>query len=159
MGSKIKREEKQENQVTLEESWEKMKDIYVSTLEVSVENAKRIDNLLNIRDLVIKFYGTDYLDAMYDEDRFIAYLKEMQSLSIETYERMLDIARTFELKDFLLEDMPDWYAHLIPSVNRIESMPQLVEGALVFLSVKPFGEKMMQMHHAIMDEAEARERA
>ena len=155
MSAKIKREEKTQYP-PIEETWENNKQVFINTCEVNVENAKRIDNLLNIRDLAYKFWG-DMLDKQYDGEERIEYFKTLQDLSIRTYQKILDIIKTFELEEFLKEDMKDYFEDLMPKVDDVTIEEDLLEGMLIFLSVKPYGERMMQLHYTMMNEAEQRE--
>lgn len=139
---------------TLEETWENAKQAFVNTAEVSVELAKRIDNLMNIRDMVYKFWETS------DREGYpvtMRYLKNKMELSVMTYKRILEIVKTFEMEEFLKEDMKDYFEELIPNVDELVAEEDLLDAAIVFLTVKPWGEKMTALHHTMLDEKKQRE--
>lgn len=143
----------QEDIPTLEETWENAKQAFLNTAEVSVELAKRIDNLMNIRDMVYKFW-----DVRHETEGItLEYLKSKQELSIQTYKNILDIVVDFQMDEFLKEDMKDYFDVLIPKVEEIESEEDLIDAAIIFLTVKPWGEKMTALHHTMLDEKKQRE--
>ena len=138
---------------TLEETWENAKQAFVNTAEVSVELAKRIDNLMNIRDMVYKFWDGRGVDHTIT----VEYLKEKLNLSIQTYKNIYDIVIDFEMEEFLKEDMKDYFDVLIPKIEEIEYEEDLLDAAIIFLTVKPWGEKMTALHHTMLDEKKQRE--
>ena len=142
----------------IEETWEKVKQVYVTTLEVNVQLAKRIDNMLNLRDLAFKMLGEDYMWAMEEEQRMDLF-RWMQETSIKAYSDMLKIAQGWTLEQFAMEDMPDWYEDLIPKPEDISSEVELLMAAIIFISVKPYGERMTMVHQQIQDEIKMREEA
>ena len=136
----------------IEETFENAKQAFVNTLEVSITLAKRVDNLLNIRDYASSFWkGSTFLDGMISADR-MDYFKSLQDLSVAVYEALLDRTKQFELEEFLKEEMPDDYEDTIPNISVIETEHELCSAGLVFLTVKPFGEKMTALHHTLLDE-------
>lgn len=143
----------QEDIPTLEETWENAKQAFVNTAEVSVELSKRIDNLMNIRDMVYKFWETRGDVSKIN----LGYLKGKLELSKFTYETILAVVREFEMEEFLKEDMKDYFESIIPKVEEINSEEELLDAAIIFLTVKPWGEKMTALHHTMLDEKKQRE--
>lgn len=142
----------------IEETFEKAKQVIINTLEVSIKLAGRIDNLLNIRDYALKFWGNE-LDNVFDDEAKVRYFKTLQGVSITAYQAVLEATKSFALEDFLKEDMPDYYEEIIPSVDDVTSTGELCVAGLIFLTVKPFGEKMTALHHQMLDEKSQRELA
>ena len=142
----------------IEETFEKIKHVFTTTLEVNVQIAKRIDNMLNLRDLAYKMLGEDYMWALEEEQRIELY-KWMQDVSVEHYQKMLDIAKEWTIGQFTEEDMPDWFDELIPKPDKIESEMDLLMASIIFLTVKPYGERMAMMHQQMLDEMEMRKEA
>lgn len=141
----------------LEETFDNAKQAFINTLETSIIIAKRVDNLLNIRDYLIGYWkSTNKLDSMMPMDR-MAYFKEMQLKTVMVYEQLLEATKTFELEEFCKEEMKDYYEDIIPSIEEIDSEQDLCTAGLIFLTVKPFGEKMTALHHTILDEKKQRE--
>lgn len=143
----------QEDIPTLEETWENAKQAFINTAEVSVQLAGRIDNLMNIRDMVYKFW-----EPRGEFDKItLDYLKEKLEFSKFIYERVLTIVKTFEMDEFLKEDMKDYFEEIIPKPEDILNEEDLLNAAIVFLTVKPWGEKMTALHHTMLDEKKQRE--
>jgi hypothetical protein len=112
---------------------------------------------MNIRDYASKFWANS---ANAEENPFkadpVGYSKSLMELSIQIYKDMLEIVKTFDLEEFEKEDMKDYFEELMPVVEAIEDEDSLCAAGLVFLTVKPFGEKMTALHLTIMDEVEQR---
>ena len=70
---------------------------------------------------------------------------------------MLEIVKSFELKEFKKEDMKDYFEELMPVIEAINDEDELCAAGLVFLTIKPFGEKMTALHHTVLDEVAQRE--
>lgn len=157
--AKIKKPEfKQPELPPIEETFENAKQAFINTLEVSVQLAERIDNLLNIRDYANKFFP-DGLPVNFPKapGSAVEYYKDLQDLSIQVYKDMLEIVKTFELEEFKKEDMKDYFEELMPVVEAIKDEDELCAAGLIFLTIKPFGEKMTALHHTILDEVAQRE--
>lgn len=156
-GAQKKEMQKQlDDMPTLEETWENAYQAFVNTAEVSVQLAGRIDNLMNIRDMVYKFHGEEQMEKLSSYDR-MAYLKKKLDLSIETYKAIQNIVYSFEMDEFLKEDMKDYFEEIMPSVDSLANEEDMLEAAIVFLTVKPWGEKMTALHHTMLDEKKQRE--
>lgn len=135
----------------IEETFEKMKEGFITILETSVVLAKRVDNLDNVRRYAISFWEGR------DKEMGILYFKRLQDISIETYKELLDTAKQFSLEEFSKEDMKDYFDYLMTNRSDILSEQDLLEAMIVFHCVKPFGEKMNAMHQQILDEIKQRE--
>lgn len=141
----------------LEETFDNAKQAFINTLETSIVIAKRVDNLLNIRDYAINYWKeSDFLKSMLPSDR-MAYFKELQTITVITYEQLLEATKEFELDEFCKDDMKDYYERIIEERSLIMDEKDLCKAGLVFLTVKPFGEKMTALHHTILDEKKQRE--
>lgn len=152
----IKPQHAEEQTYTLEETWENAKEVITMTAKVALENSKRIDNMLNVRDLLYKFWGNK-LDDFFDLDKRMEYLHEMHHYSISLYEQVLEIVESFELEEFLKDDMKDYFKDMMPDCDAIDNENDLVRGALAFLTVKPWGEQMNQLHQTMLNEKSMRE--
>ena len=140
----------------IEETFENAKQAFVNTLEVSVQLASRIDNLMNIRDYAYKFWG-NRIDEMFLPGEKLGYFKDLMDVSVGTYEKMLDIVKGFELEEFLKDDMKDYFEPLMPDTSTILNEKELCVAGLIFLTIKPYGEKMTSLHHTMVDEKKQRE--
>lgn len=142
----------------IEETWENVKQVYITTLGVNIQLAKRADNMFNLRDLAYKFLGEEYMWALEEEQR-MALFKWMRDESIKAYEDMLAIAKKWTIDQFTEEDMPDWFEGLIPDPEGFNTEMDMLFAAIKFLSVKPYGERMAGMHQQMLDEMKMREGA
>lgn len=143
--AKVKLAEPKPEEQPLEELFEESRDIMAAIVDVQVVTAQRVDNLLNIRDYARKFWGSDRKVEL-------GYIKSLQELSVETYRKVAEMFRSFKLEDFTKEEVQDFVGELIPKVEDIETEDELCRAGLVYLSVKPYGEKMLQLHQVTRDE-------
>lgn len=134
----------------IEDVFEDAKKMFIMTVETQIKTAKRVDNLLNIRDLAINFMGREWLSQLHDQE--LHYYKILQDLSVETYERILEASKGFELEEFLKPEIKDYYEDIVPKVENIDTIGSLLQAAIVFLSVQPYGNKLIQMHQLIQSE-------
>ena len=137
-----------EKSTALLEEFDIAKFGYIETLKVNIRIANRVDNLLNIRDYVKNFWGEEA-----NRHNDIIYLKDLRDAGIACYERILKVAEKWTLEDFMkpeldnyLEDIADY-----DNSNDLDTMEELAVAGIEFLSVKPWGEKMMGMHHMIQE--------
>lgn len=136
----------------IEETFENMKEGFVTILETSVILAKRVDNLSNVRRYAISFWaGTD------EKHTELSYFKNLQKVSISAYETLLERAKEFSLEEFSKEDMKDYFSGIVPDCDVLEENQDLLEADIMLQCVKPFGEKMNAMHQTILDEIRQRE--
>lgn len=150
--------QQQEDLPTLEETFENAKQAFILTLETSIEIAKRVDNLMNIRDYALKFWGGNLENNnIFGSSERVKYFKQLQAVSIATYEQLLEATKKFALDEFTKDEMKDYYEGIIPPIDDIKSEQNMCTAGLIFLTVKPFGEKMTALHHTILDEKKQRE--
>lgn len=137
----------------IEETFDNAKQAFKNTAEVAIVIAGRIDNLINIRKAYEEFWGEK------PENRFanpIDYLKEKQNLTKLCYENIADIVNSFELEEFLREDMKDYFDPIMPKSDDMISSEDLFDAFLLVGIIKPWGEKMTALHHQMLDEQDAR---
>ena len=142
---------KQEDLMPVADMFEDAKDGFVLTVETNVITAKRIDYFMWLRDQAYKFWGNK-LDDLLDMDKRLGYLKELQQTCVETYEKVAEIAKTFEYEEFAKDDMKDYFEDIVPKVEDINTEKEMLEAELIFLCVQPYGSKMNQLHNLITDE-------
>ena len=143
---------KNENKIDLppmEEVFESAKAMFLLTVETQIKTARRVDNLMNIRDYAQRFWG--------DEKKDLDYFKVLWRKSIEIYQKIYECSEQFTLEEFLKDEIKDYYAELIPHTEDIEWDDELCEAGLIWLSVQPYGQKLIQLHQLIKDEAAKRE--
>lgn len=135
----------------IEETFENIKQVMVNTAEVQVQVAGRVENLVNIRLAAYQFYGNELDEKCLPKER-MDFFKELMEITIEAYKQILDIVNSFELDEFLKEDMKDYFEDLMPSVENIITEEDLFVAKLIVDCVKPWGEKMNQLHYQMVDE-------
>lgn len=141
----------QEDLMPLADMFEDAKAGFVMTVETNIITAKRIDYLMWVRDQAYKFWGGRLDDMMIMNER-LEYLKNVQKLCVETYEKIAEIAKTFEYEEFCEEDMKDYFDGLVPPVDEIDTEIEMFDAEMIFLCVQPYGSKMNQLHSLIQDE-------
>jgi hypothetical protein len=132
----------------IEEVFAEARDMFAMTVDTQAKTAKRIDNLMNIRDFVLKYYNWEVPESM----DIILYCKNLQQMTVELYEDIADEVRSWTLEQFSGETMDDLLGKFIHPVDEIDDDGDMIVAALDFLSVKPYGEKMLQLHQLIQDE-------
>ena len=148
--------DKEQELPSLEETFENAKQVFINTAEVAVVISDRLDNLVNIRNAVIEFWGKNKLDEHLTKEN-ISYFKELQKMITDTYAEILNVVKEFELDEFCKDDMKDYFEDLMPTPDEIETESDLFEAWLVASTVKPWGEKMTALHHQILDEMHIRQ--
>ena len=143
-----KDEEKKEELEPIENVFEEAKKLFLMTVETQIKTAARVDNLLNIRDLALNFWK----DKGLEYHRSIAYLKKLQKVSIKAYEDILEESKKFDLDDFKKTEIRDYYESLVPKVDDITDEEELLQAVIRFLSIQPYGNKLVQMHQLIQQE-------
>lgn len=145
-----------EEMPTIEETWENAHNAFISTAEVAHDISKRIDNFMNVRDLAYKFWGAERMAEMKPAAR-MTYLHKLHGVSVDTYGKIVEVVKTFEMEEFLKDEMRDYFGDIIPKVEDIEDEDALMEASIIFLTVKPWGEKMTALHRTMLDEKGKRE--
>ena len=135
----------------IEETFNNIKQMIINTAEVSIVVAGRVNNLLNVRAAAYKFWGNE-LDAKLTDFQRMDYFKQLQAETVACYENILEIVKEFELDEFLKEDMKDYFEPLMPKSADVKTEEDLFRASLIADVVKPWGEKMTQLHHQMLDE-------
>jgi len=137
----------------IEDIFKIMREGYLTVLETNIETAKRVDNLFNIRDLARRYWGDD--DMVHNT---IEYYKSLYDLSVGTYEKILEIAKErYTFEELSNMEMNNWYDEILPSVEEIITKEDMIKAMIVFLSIKPYGEKMLRDHNQFQEELMKRE--
>ena len=134
----------------MEEVFKEAKDMFAMTVDAQIKNAERVDNLMNIRD---------YLKAYFDETPGILVCKAYQGISIDTYKKVREKVDEFSLEDFEKETIKDYFEDILIEPDDIKDDNDLCKAGLVFLSVQPYGNKLVKMHQLMQDEIAKRKDA
>lgn len=147
----VKPEFPKEELMPLVDMFDEAKEAFAMTVETNVITAQRIDFLMWVRDQAYKFWGNKLDDMLVMHER-LSYIKELQELCVDTYKKIVEIVKTFELDEFEKEEMKDYFEDLVPKVTDIDSEKEMLEAELIFLTVQPYGSKMNQLHQLVTDE-------
>lgn len=147
----VKPEFPKEELMPLVDMFDEAKEAFAMTVETNVITAQRIDFLMWVRDQAYKFWGNKLDDMLVMKER-LSYIKELQELCVDTYKKIVEIVKTFELDEFEKEEMKDYFEDLVPKVADIDSEKKMLEAELIFLTVQPYGSKMNQLHQLVTDE-------
>lgn len=137
----VKPVDEEEKMEKLRSDFEDAKKMFLLTIDTQIKTANRVDNLLNIRDYAKKFWEDDILD--------MDYYKSLLQVSIDTYKEIRKRSEEFELEEFMKIDIKDYYADLLPKATDIEDEDELARVGIMFLSLQPYGQKMMGLHQLI----------
>lgn len=127
----------------IEKVFDEAKEMFAMTVDTQVKTAERVDNLLNIRD---------YLKAFFGEAPDILKCKKYQQVSIDTYRQVRKAVDEFTLEDFEKETIKDYFEDILVKVENIVDDEDLCRAGLVFMSVQPYGGKLIKMHQLIQEE-------
>jgi len=132
----------------LEEHFKIAKEGFIVTVETALETSKRVDNLMNLRDMSRRFWKDD---ATHND---VKYFKMLQHISTNAYEDILNAVKEFDLEEFKKEEMKDYFEDIIPKVEDINTEQELLQAAIIFMTVQPFGNKMVEVHRLVQEDLE-----
>lgn len=134
------------------------KRMFLETLDVQIKNSRRGDNLLNIEDLAINFWKErrpGYIPSMDDAEQ-CAYFQRLRQCSELTYQQIRDASESFSFEEFSKPELKDYYEGIVPSGDDVELTGEdTLRMAIKFLSVQPYADKMIKLHHMIQDAIES----
>ena len=133
----------------MEDVFNEAKEMFAMTVDVQIKNAERVDNLLNIRDMLKRF--SDIPTVKLDTCKYY------QQVSVDTYKKIRERVDEFNLEEFKKETIKDYFEGIIPKVDDINNDKDLQEAAIIFMSVQPYGQKLIQLHQLMQDELYKRE--
>lgn len=133
-----------QNLPPIEDVFNEAKDMFALTVDTQIKTAARVDNLLNIRDMAKRFW--DIPSVKMDD------CKRYQQVSIDAYKSIREKVDEFSFEEFEKDTVKDYFEGIIPKVEDIKDDKQLLEAAIIFMSVQPYGQKLIQLHQLIQDE-------
>lgn len=143
--AKVKKVEKAEEPKSAEEILKMMKDPMIAQLKAQIIMANRVDNMANLRDLYKNFYG---------EYPSFKELKAMLELSIKTYEKILERFEGIDVEFLSNEELPDLFEDMIKKARKVTNDEDLLSELVIYLSVNPYANKLIQMHQLFREEME-----
>lgn len=139
----------------IDETFNNAKQAMVNTIDVALLLSKNAKNYGNVRKFVIEFWGREFTESKLPAER-MAYLDKMWELSVETYEKVAEIIKGWEMEEFLKEEMKDYFEDIIPAPPFLTEQ-ELFEALLIQDIVEPWGGRMSQLHYQMLDEQKARQ--
>lgn len=130
-----------DKQEKLRKVFDENKWAFEETVKTQVRTSTRFDNLANLRDLAINVLGKDQVT--------IPLLKDLVDESTRSYEMVLERVKQFEYEKFIEDEPFDYFEDIMPIVYEVEDDMDFLYGVVRFLSVKPYGDKMLQMWQTI----------
>lgn len=113
---------------------------YINQLaDTQVILADRIDNMLNLRELAISF-GI--------EKPSISLLFDLMEESAEIYAKIKERVQAIQQSDFEQAEYQDPFKDLVPDWKAVKDDLDLLVEAIQWLSIKPFGDQVIQAYHA-----------
>jgi hypothetical protein len=139
--AKIKQPEKPK--APLEERFEKAKQALIDQIEIQIQIADRVDNMGNIRDFYKNFYG-----------KFPTFNKSQYLLgvSVGAYKGVLAAVQDISFEQMKTAEFDDPFLDLIPKPKDVKTDEDLYEALLIWLSVSPYANKVVQLHQLVQDE-------
>lgn len=130
-----------DKQEKLRKVFDENKWAFEETVKTQVRTSTRFDNLANLRDLAINVLGKEQVT--------IPLLKDLVDESTRSYEMVLERVRQFEYEKFIEDEPFDYFEDIMPIIYEVEDDMDFLYGVVRFLSVKPYGDKMLQMWQTI----------
>lgn len=113
--------------------------------KAQIRNVDRIDSLV----------GTyNDLDA-WDLDTSIDAVQKAVDEEKKNYETALEVIEGLKLDDFKKKDMEDPIAPFIPDRFGITNMQEMYDAFTIFRCLRPYGEKIEQLHNLILESMES----
>lgn len=139
--AKIKQPEKPKE--PLEDRFEKAKQALIDQIEIQIQIADRVDNMGNIRDFYKNFHGKlpDFNTSQY-----------LLGVSVGSYKGVLAAVQDISFEQMKEPDFEDPFTGLIPKPKDLKSDDDLCEALLIWLSVSPYANKVIQLHQLVQDE-------
>lgn len=133
-------EEKQEK---LQKLFDENKWAFEETVKTQIILARRFDNFANIRDLVERVLGKG--NYTYE------LLHDLVDESEKCYKEVLERAGKFMLDDFSGDEPVDYFKDIMPDEKAVNDDLEFVYGALRYMSVRPYGDKMLQLYQTVQN--------
>jgi len=141
---------------SIEETFEGAKEMFLMTAEVAHRIARRADNMYNVRRAVYEFWGNHFEESRLPKDRW-DYIVAKTEMTSDIYSRVVEAIESFELEEFLKEDMKNYFEDIVPDIDDLHSEEDLFDAWIAVEIVKPWGEKMAALHQQMLQEKKARE--
>ena len=127
----------EEKEALLRKSFDENKWAFEETVKTQVQTSTRFDNYANLRDLALRVLDKDAVN--------ISLVKDLMHESTRSYDLVLDRVRRFDYEKFVGDEPYDYFSDIMPDPEQIEDDMDFLYAVVRFMSVKPYGDKMLQM--------------
>lgn len=127
----------EEKEALLRKSFDENKWAFEETVKTQVQTSTRFDNYANLRDLALRVLDKDAVS--------ISLVKDLMHESTRSYDLVLDRVRLFDYEKFVGDEPYDYFSDIMPDPEQIEDDMDFLYAVVRFMSVKPYGDKMLQM--------------
>lgn len=154
--SQVKPKAKVDVNKEIEEAFDEFKKGINAILDNEIRNAVRVDNLFVMFQTIRLDWKLDYLDDIkYPEGKAFGYAKDLCEMQKNTYKILKLKFNELKVEDLKAKDLPDPFLPLLRPIDEISTARSLIEDYIVFRCVRPFGERLEQMHAKIYELANA----
>ena len=130
-----------DKQEKLRKVFDENKWAFVETVKTQVRTANRFDNFANLRDLALRI--------LEKEDVTVSLVNSLVEESINSYSLVQERAEKFEFEKFIEDEPFDYFEDIMPDRKWIVDDLDILYAIIRFMSVKPYGDKMLQMWQTI----------
>lgn len=130
-----------DKQEKLHKLFDENKWAFVETVKTQVRTADRFDNFANLRDLALRI--------LEKEDVTVSLVNALVEESINSYSLVQERAEKFEFEKFIEDEPFDYFEDIMPDRTKIVDDLDILYAVIRFMSVKPYGDKMLQMWQTI----------
>lgn len=131
----------EDKMLKLRKLFDENKWAFEKTVKTQVRTSERFDNFANLRDLAINVLGEDGVT--------IPLIQDLMIESTKSYELVLERVEKFEFDKFMEDEPYDYFEDIMPDPKQVVDQMDFLYGVVRFLSVKPYGDKMLQMWQTV----------
>ena len=131
------------------EGFQEWKDVNLFTIDASIEQAKRVDTWVNMRD--------DYMDFMKSNRDEISMqeINAMCSVAVSTLETIKERFEALTFEDVTAEEYEDCLGDMVVHWEDCETLEEMFRAYLVYGLVKQWAPKVFDVIRAIKSNADA----
>ena len=131
---------------TTEEKFNEWKGVELFTMEVAIEQARRIDTWVSMREDMKRFL---------DRAVSIEEVNEFCAKEVKLLESMYEDLKVLEFGTVNDKDYEDIYAKYLISPKDCETLLDFFEAFLVYSTVKSWAQHVFDVHHTVMADGTA----
>jgi len=124
------------------EEFNKFKDLQIVTMEAALDQAKRIDTWVSMRNDLGNFIKAE--PSIEKVNHFVAY-------EVELFEKMLEQLKALDYETISKPDYEDLYANLLLGTEDCETLEDFFKAYLTWCTVKPWAENLFNLNRACVN--------